>query len=102
MKQLLFAALASTALLGGAALAQAPGTTSGPAAGSPTTLGTGGQTPAVGAQTEPLRNNGGRAMTGEHKGQRGGATADKSKPNGKRGKARSSHAKAHKQGPATE
>ena len=102
MKQILFAAIASTALLGAAAMAQTTGTTSGPAAGSPTTLGTGGQTPAVGAQTEPLRNNGGRAMTREHKGQRGGATAGQSKPHGKQGKAGSSHAKARKQGPATE
>ncbi len=82
-RQILFAAVAAAIISGGAAMAQTPGTTSGPAAGSPTTLGTGGQTPAVGAQTEPLRSNGGRAMTREHKGQHGGATADRTKAHAK-------------------
>ncbi len=58
----------------GSAVAQTSGTTSGPAAGTPATLGTGGVTPATPHQTEAIRNQGGVPVTGEQRGQLGGTT----------------------------
>ena len=60
----------AASMAGGAALAQ--GTTSGPAAGSQTTLGTGSQTGATPHQAESVRNRGGKAVTNEASGQTGG------------------------------
>ena len=73
----LAAGLALTGL--GSASAQTSGTTSGPAAGSPATLGTGGVTPTTPHQTQAVRNSGGAAVTGERRGQLGG-TSDTVKP----------------------
>jgi hypothetical protein len=53
-------------------MAQPVGTTSGPAAGTPATLGTGGQTSATTHQTETMRNAGGTAVQSEKQGQIGG------------------------------
>jgi hypothetical protein len=70
----------AASLAGGAALAQGTasgttsGTTSGPAAGSQATLGTGNQTGATPHQAESVRNNGGKAVTNETRGQTGGTT----------------------------
>lgn len=61
------------------ALAQSGGTTSGPAAGSPATMGTGGVAPATPHQTNTVRNSGGAPITGEQRGQLGG-TGDTVKP----------------------
>jgi len=64
----------------GPASAQTPstttttGTTSGPAVGSPATLGTGGVTPTTPHQTEAVRNGGGVPVQGEQRGQVGGTT----------------------------
>jgi hypothetical protein len=60
------------------ALAQS-GTTSGPAAGTPATMGTGGTTPSTPHQTNTVRNSGGVPITGEQRGQLGG-TASTVKP----------------------
>ena len=68
---LYLAAIAGLLAAGGTALAQS-GTTTGPAAGSPATLGTGGVTPASPHQTEAVRNSGGVPVTGERQGQLGG------------------------------
>ncbi len=69
-------AIAAAALLlsAPAAMAQAQGTTSGPASGSPATLGTGGTTPVTPHQSESLRDKGGAALKDEHQGQTGGTT----------------------------
>ena len=56
------------------AFAQSSGTTSGPQAGSPTTLGTGGVTPTSPHQTGTVRNQGGASIQGEQRGQLGGTT----------------------------
>jgi len=56
------------------AMAQSGGTTSGPAAGSPATLGTGGVTPSTPHQTNAVRNGGGVPVQGENRGQLGGTT----------------------------
>lgn len=56
------------------AVAQTSGTTSGPAAGSPATLGTGGVTPTTPHQTGVVRNGGGASVQGERRGQLGGTT----------------------------
>lgn len=50
----------------------ATGTTSGPAAGKPATLGTGGQTTATPHMTDSLTNHGGPAVQNEKSGQAGG------------------------------
>lgn len=63
----------------GAASAQTGGTTSGPAAGTPTTLGTGGVSPATPHQADAVRNGGGMPVQGERQGQLGG-TADTVRP----------------------
>ncbi len=63
----------AASLAGGAAMAQ--GTTSGPAAGSQTTLGTGSQTGATPHQAESVRNGGGKAVGAETQGQAGGTTS---------------------------
>ncbi len=48
------------------------GVTSGPAAGQPATLGTGGMTTATPHQSDSLQHSGGPAITAEQKGQHGG------------------------------
>ena len=69
------AALALSLITSGTALAQqsggSPGTTSGPAAGSPTTMGTGGTVPASPHQMEVLKNKGGAPIQGEKTSQGG-------------------------------
>ncbi len=80
MKRYLCAAAITGLLLPGpAALAQS-GTTSGPAAGSQATLGTGGQAPATPHQADSLKNGGGAAVRNEQQGQAGGTTAKAAKP----------------------
>ena len=49
------------------------GTTSGPAAGTPTTMGTGGKTTATKHMRRTLRHHRGSSMTHEQQGQAGGA-----------------------------
>lgn len=79
MKRYLSAAAAAGLLLSvSAALAQS-GTTSGPASGSPATLGTGGQAPATPHQTDTLKG-GGAAMQKEQQGQAGGTSTGPAKP----------------------
>ncbi len=51
------------------------GVTSGPAVGSPATLGTGGTTPSTPHQTDTIRNNGGAAIKHAKQGQHGGTRA---------------------------
>lgn len=51
------------------------GVTSGPAAGVPTTLGTGGQSAATPHQSDSMRNHGGPAVSNETQGQQGGTPA---------------------------
>jgi len=71
----LLAFAAGLALIGlGSANAQTTGTTTGPAAGSPATLGTGGVTPTSPHQTEAIRNGGGVPVQAERRGQLGGTT----------------------------
>jgi hypothetical protein len=76
------AAAALLLLTGSAALAQQTqptpndrpsGTTSGPAAGTPAALGTGGEVPATPHQTDVLKNSGGETIKQEHQGQSGSA-----------------------------
>jgi len=77
----LLASAAAAALIGfGSANAQTSGTTTGPAAGSPATLGTGGVTPTSPHQTEAIRNGGGVPVQAEQRGQLGGGTASSVKP----------------------
>ena len=68
----LFSVTALVVLVAAPAWAQSAGTTSGPAAGTPTTLGTGSQTGATSHQAETVRNRGGAAVTNETQGQAGG------------------------------
>jgi hypothetical protein len=72
LPRLTLAALIAGALFAAPALAQTGGTTSGPAAGTATTLGTGGQTPATPHQNRTV-TGGGPATQNEAKGQAGGA-----------------------------
>lgn len=53
----------------------AGGTTSGPAAGKPATLGTGGQTTATRHMTDSLTNHGGPTVRNEQSGQAGGTAS---------------------------
>ena len=59
----------------GAASAQTAGTTSGPAVGTPATLGPGGVTTATPHQADTIRNGGGAPVQGERTGQVGGTAA---------------------------
>ncbi len=69
-------ALASLTLLCvSQAIAQGTGVTSGPAVGSPATMGTGGQSAATPDQSNVLRNQGGAAIRNEQAGQSGGTSA---------------------------
>ena len=63
----------------GAAGQPSPGTTSGPAAGSPTTLGTGGVTTATKHMRSTLRGHEGAAARNERSGHTGGTTAQPGK-----------------------
>jgi hypothetical protein len=56
------------------AFAQQGGVTSGPSSGTPTTLGTGGES-ATPHQQDSLKNKGGPAVQNEKKGQAGGTQA---------------------------
>jgi hypothetical protein len=56
-----------------------PGTTSGPAASQPTTLGTGGETTSTKHMQDTLRGHGGAAVRKEHEGQAGGTSVAPSK-----------------------
>jgi len=67
------AAFAVAALASSSAVAQQSGATSGPVAGSHTTLGTGGRTPTTPHQSDALHNKGGGSIQGEHQGQAGGS-----------------------------
>ena len=51
-----------------------PGVTSGPAAGTPATLGTGGETPTTPHQQSALRNRGGKTIQREQQAGAGGAS----------------------------
>lgn len=73
MRLELTAFAAAAALVAAApAMAQSSGVTSGPAVGSPATLGTGGTVPASPHQTETVRNGGGVPIQSEQGGQTGG------------------------------
>lgn len=64
-----------------AAFAQAQsGTTSGPASGTPATLGNNGAAPASPHQTDVLRNKGGQATEGESVGTSAPATGTQTSP----------------------
>jgi hypothetical protein len=63
----------------GAAGQPSPGTTSGPAAGSPVTLGTGGVTTAAKHMRSTVRGHEGAAVRNEGSGQTGGTTAQPGK-----------------------
>ncbi len=71
MRILVMATVAAAAMVTAAA-AQPSGTTSGPAAGKQTTMGTGGQTTATPHMQDTLQNKGGTAVRNEQKGQAGG------------------------------
>ena len=79
MKTYLFAAGVAGLLLSGAAALAQTGTTSGPAAGSTTSLGTGGQSAATPHQADTLKG-GGTALKKEQQGQAGGTGAEAAKP----------------------
>ncbi|MBV9654622.1 MAG: hypothetical protein JOZ42_08675 [Acetobacteraceae bacterium] len=78
-------ALAGLLLSAPAAFAQ-NGTTSGPASGSPATLGTGGQSAATPHQRESLQKTG-RAVQNEGQGQTGGTSTAPAKPGSEGGPA---------------
>ncbi len=65
--------IALTLLLATPSMAQQTGVTTGPAAGSPTTLGAGGQTGATPHQADTLGKGAGSAMKDEQAGQKGGS-----------------------------
>jgi len=79
VRSYLLSLAAGLALTGIGSAGAQTGTTTGPAAGSPATLGTGGVTPTTPHQTETVRNGGGVPVQGEQRGQLGG-TSDTVKP----------------------